>query len=578
VFTKKQQLLSDFSYRRPRRFKEFPLSPIVPLKQSVRARISDLASGLKPHFAAITAAWRTRMFEEFQLDGRAMAALERLTLGTGFALFCQSDFNTYFENLSYFGTRLSKLKVDTRIAHRALELFQAITEPVTAEVFPDQQLEMLAAMEMFSSSAFVTVSGAYYDAQRTESAALLSVLDAELSAGSVSVLLDQVVQITAKTFGATLGAILLRDDADELQVHASFGIGEDVDQALSIPIGHGFTGIIAQTGEPDILPDVEHAQGLLNPHLVSRAKALWGMPLKTPKGKNAPGVPSDTVIGVLIIGFEKPYQWLPTERELLRAIADRSALAIERARTGEALRQREARIAELSGHLLRVQEEERKRISRELHDETGQALMVIRLYLGMLEQAAGTRARAKIRETVGVVDRTIEGIRRIIGKLSPLVLQELGLVAAIRKEAKDFAKTTGVKARVAVSDDVGRLAPECEAAIYRVVQEALHNVAKHAKATTVNIHVAREDQIVHLAIEDDGQGMENSDRWNGRSFGLAGMRERVAMLGGTVEVDSTPGKGTRIDVVVPMDHCGSTDDAIPARPALAAVSGRSESA
>src|ERR1041385_457527 len=153
------------------------------------------------------------------------------------------------------------------------------------------------------------------------------------------------------------------------------------------------------------------------------------MPLKTPKGKNVPGVPSDTVIGVLIIGFGKPYQWLPTERELLRAIADRSALAIERARIGEVLREREARIAELSGHLLRVQEEERKRISRELHDETGQALMVIRLYLGMLE--AGNTARnvkGKIRETVEVVDRTIEGIRRIIGKLSPLVLQELGQI------------------------------------------------------------------------------------------------------------------------------------------------------
>src|ERR1041385_3054819 len=271
------------------------------------------------------------------------------------------------------------------------------------------------------------------------------------------------------------------------------------------------------------------------------------MPLKTPKGKNVPGVPSDTVIGVLIIGFEKPYQWLPTERDLLRAIADRSALAIERARTGEVLREREARIAELSGHLLRVQEEERKRISRELHDETGQALMVIRLYLGMLEQVAGTRARAKIRETVTVVDRTIEGIRRIIGRLSPLVLQELGLVAAIRKEAKDLAKTTGVKARVAVSDDVGRLAPECEAAIYRVVQEALHNVAKHAKANSVNIHMERGEEIVHLIVEDDGQGMTKPVGFTGRSFGLAGMRERISMLGGTVKVSSM--KGDRKSVV-----------------------------
>jgi signal transduction histidine kinase len=549
---------------------------MLPLKDSVRARIAELASGLKPHFGAINAAWRAHMFEEFQLDGRAMAALERLTLGTGFAFFCQTDFNIFVENLSYYGNRLSKLEVDTRIVNRALELFQAMCEPKIAELYADQYLEMLAAMEMFSSAVFVAVSGFYFDNQRSESTALLSALDAELSASSVSALLDQVVRITANTFGAALGAILLRDEADELHVHASCGIDREIDDSLSIPIGRGFTGMIAQTGEPDILADIEHSEGLLNPYLANRAKALWGMPLKTPKGKSAPGVASDMVIGVLIIGFERPYQWLPTERELLRAIADRSALAIERARIGEVLREREARIAELSGHLLRVQEEERKRISRELHDETGQALMVIRLYLGMLEQVSGTRARGKIRETVGVVDRTIEGIRRIIGRLSPLVLQELGLVAAIRKEAKDFAKTTGVKARVAVSDEIGRLAPECEAAIYRVVQEALHNVAKHAKASVVNIQMARAEDIVQLVIEDDGQGMEDSDRWNGRSFGLAGMRERIAMLGGTVEVQSTRGQGTRIEVVVPMEHC-CAPDAVAAGPVPAPLA-RGESA
>src|ERR1043166_9900873 len=95
---------------------------MLPLKDSIRARIVELASGLKPHFAAINAAWRARMFEEFELDGRAMAALERLTLGTGFTISCQADFNNFFENLSYFGTRLSKLQVDTRSEEHTSEL------------------------------------------------------------------------------------------------------------------------------------------------------------------------------------------------------------------------------------------------------------------------------------------------------------------------------------------------------------------------------------------------------------------------------------------------------------------------
>jgi signal transduction histidine kinase len=261
--------------------------------------------------------------------------------------------------------------------------------------------------------------------------------------------------------------------------------------------------------------------------------------------------PEET-IGVLEIGFAVPYRWMPTERELMRAIADRSALAIDRMQMTDALRERESRIAELSAHLLRVQEEERKHISRELHDETGQGLMVTRLYLGMLEANLRSRSsQVKIREALAVVDRTIEGLRRMIARLSPLVLQELGLMAAIRKEAKDLSKNTGVKTRVAVPDDLGRLGPEAETAIYRVVQEALHNVAKHAQAKNVSIQMAREQGSVKLLVEDDGIGFTQKGVSRGRSFGLAGMRERIAALGGTVRLRSSKGRGTRIEVIVP---------------------------
>jgi signal transduction histidine kinase len=341
-----------------------------------------------------------------------------------------------------------------------------------------------------------------------------------------------------------MAAILLRQpDCDGYKLQSSLGIEGLLPDDTQFELGAGFCGSMVATGEPEMVLDVANDPRILHPAIKERATSLWGVPLKSGK----------SVIGAMVVGFARPYEWLPNERDLMRAIADRTVMAIERSEMTEELRSREARIAELSAHLLAVQEDERKRISRELHDETGQSLMVIRLYLGMLEaQLTGRTAKAKIRETVSVVDRTIEGIRRIIARLSPLVLQELGLVAAIRKEAKDLAKATGVKVRVAINEDVGRLAPEIEAAIYRVVQESLHNVAKHAQARSASVQMSRNENSVYLTIEDDGVGMPtrvNSPR--SHSFGLAGIKERIASLDGEVHIHSEKGKGTRLEIMVP---------------------------
>jgi signal transduction histidine kinase len=521
------------------------LSACLVLKESSRALIQETVRALKPYFPEITAAWRARMFEEFQFDGRAMTALERLNLGTGFAIFCQCDFQAFAENLSYFGTRLAKLQVDAGAVARSLELYELFCEPYVAKAFKERRSEIVAALEMFSSAAFVAVSLAYFETQKGASSALLSVLDAELTAPDLSALLRKVLEITASTFGAQLGTILLREpEGDGLRLAAAVGFGSELEEDYSVRPGEGFSGKVAANSEPGLLVlESGESSEELSPILRRHAKSIWAVPLK----KN-----SEEIIGVLEIGFAVPYRWMPTERELMRAMADRSALAIDRMQMTDALRERESRIAELSAHLLRVQEEERKHISRELHDETGQGLMVTRLYLGMLEASLRSRSsQVKIQEALAVVDRTIEGLRRMIARLSPLVLQELGLVAAMRKEAKDLSKSTGVKTRVAVPDDLGRLGPEAETAIYRVVQEALHNVAKHAQAKNVTVQIGREPGAVRLLVEDDGVGFAQKGVSRGRSFGLAGMRERIAALGGSVRVRSGKGRGTRIEVTVP---------------------------
>lgn len=528
------------------------MTAVPPFKESSRELIAEVARALEPYFPDITNRWREQLAAEFGFDGRTLAAVERLTLAAGCSYFCHNDYPGFQENLQYFGTRLSKLQMDTRAVARALELYQSCCEPYIAGLFPEREAEAKAALEMLSSVSFVIVSGAYFDSKTLESSALLRLLDAELASSDLSALLSKVLDITTQTFQASVGIILLRDaEIGALRISSSVGLDVELPEDFRIEMGSGFSGKIAVSGEPGMILDTNADTGSLQPMIRIKAKSLWGVPLKA----------DGETIGVMVIGFPKPYEWLPTERELMRAIGDRTALAIERARMTDALREREQRIAELSGHLLRVQEEERKRISRELHDETGQALMVIRLYLGMMETGVTAKnIRGKIRETVDVVDRTIEGIRRIIGKLSPLVLQELGLVAAVRKEAKDFARNTGVKARVLISEDVGRLAPGTEQAIYRVVQEALHNVAKHAHARNVTVQVERVDELVHVSVEDDGVGIQARSSSRDQSFGLAGIKERIAMLGGISRVISAKGTGTRIEISVPAGEATQVTD------------------
>ena len=203
--------------------------------------------------------------------------------------------------------------------------------------------------------------------------------------------------------------------------------------------------------------------------------------------------------------------------------------------------------------MLRVQEEERKRISRELHDGLGQGLMVLRLHLGT--RAVGSHLaelQSKIQEALRLIDYTIEDLRRIIGRLSPRTLEELGLPAAVRKEARDLSRNTGMRAQLAISTDLRALGHELEIGLYRSLQEALHNIAKHSQAQNFRINLEDSGTSVSLVVEDDGIGFSGKHDSGHRSFGLLGIRERIAALGGRVRIRSAKGSGTRIKIVVPM--------------------------
>lgn len=216
---------------------------------------------------------------------------------------------------------------------------------------------------------------------------------------------------------------------------------------------------------------------------------------------------------------------------------------------------------ELSRQLLLAEEEERKRISRELHDETGQGLMVLRMYLQSLSaQFDNKDAPEKFQEAFELLDRTIEGLRRIIRRLSPRVLEELGLLAAVRREVKEVSRATGIQATVDLPETLARLDHESEIAVYRIVQEALHNIAKHSSAKNLRLEITPSSSSIRIVVEDDGIGFSSRRSQSSQGFGLLGMRERVAALGGNVRIRSLMDKGTRISVTLPMDSENSEDD------------------
>ena len=224
----------------------------------------------------------------------------------------------------------------------------------------------------------------------------------------------------------------------------------------------------------------------------------------------------------------------------------------ERRRAEEALRVSHEQLRQLAHRLDEVREEELTRISREIHDELGHALTALRLDLGWIVpklQRNREPVRRKAGEALALVDDTIDTVRRIASGLRPPVLDDLGLAAAIETLLERFADQTGVQVELrAEGGDVPGIARR---ALYRIVQEALTNVARHARARAVRVRLACSPDLVLLEVADDGVGIPAGRMDNTGSLGLVGMRERAAALGADFTVEGGPGRGTTIRVALP---------------------------
>lgn len=217
-------------------------------------------------------------------------------------------------------------------------------------------------------------------------------------------------------------------------------------------------------------------------------------------------------------------------------------------------RQYQVRLRQMSSHVLTAQEEERTRIARELHDDTAQALTSVLVRLRLLERSAeDKRLRSGLAELRDLTVETLEGVRRLAIDLRPPMLDDLGLEAAIQSHVQDFSRQRQINVNF-TSSGLGRLPPNVELVLYRVVQEALSNVAKHAGASRVETRLSRKGRTLRLLVEDDGCGFDVEVAKGSRQSGLGlfGMEERLALIGGTLRVDSSPGKGTRLSAEVPL--------------------------
>jgi signal transduction histidine kinase len=267
---------------------------------------------------------------------------------------------------------------------------------------------------------------------------------------------------------------------------------------------------------------------------------------------------SDKLIGLAEFGKTGEGIFNPEQVMWAEALAGQAAVAIQNSWLFQQVRSSSERLQSLARKLVEIQENERFHIARELHDEAGQALSSLKLSLGRLEQDPGCppHMRPRLLALKDVADTVLEELHRLAMDLRPIALDHLGLVAALEGFAKNLdCEQLRVKFK-AIGFEGERLPKDTETSLYRIVQEALTNVTRHAQASSVGILLERGEGRVKVFVEDDGIGFTTDlDQSRGR-LGLVGMRERAEMLGGSLIIESTPGEGTSIIVEVPD---GSSD-------------------
>jgi len=516
------------------------------LSDQLREKLEEIAKRLRPRGSQL----EKRFLEALQkgkdqlppLDDRQAAALRAITPGAALrALGEGRPIGEIFEQVEYNGRRLAKMHLPPSAIVDALEQYDHLLAGVLENLIPQQVENLRWVREQLLFCVILTLNNAFYQVREAETKTFYELFRVELESRSLDDLLQRFLGTLAEFSTASRARLyLLNEDASVWSLGATVNRGKGqarTARRASWRVANS-PALRRELGEPRCVTGDDTRNCAPDSVWSGRGVTLWSVPLSS----------GSETWGVLQFLFDKNFEWLPRERELLAAAAERCWMAIEKARLVEGLAAREEQVRQLAEHMLHVEEAERRRISRELHDEAGQSMLCIRLQMEMLETAMPEQMaeqRQKLREVRNMTEHTILEIRRLIAALSPAVLEQLGLGAALRQLVNRFRQVSPARVRLALFR-LGALPKKTEMIVYRLVQECFNNIAKHSNAKSVNLSVKTADGYLKLIVDDNGIGFNVEEALARRdSFGLSGMRERVALLGGSFQVESNPGVSTK---------------------------------
>ncbi len=345
----------------------------------------------------------------------------------------------------------------------------------------------------------------------------------------------------------TSATVLISDADDTFKLPpTSWGVAASLTSSAALPQGQAATVIDLETADS--------SASAFDPFREVGLRVLVIAPL----------VAHDELIGELVLASTDPDVFSASQLDIIRQVADQLAIALQHARLFEEVQQSRERLQGLSHRLIEVQEAERRTIAGELHDEIGQALTIVKMNLQAVQRLSGNiEASARLGESVAIVERALEQVRNLSLDLRPSLLDDLGLVAALRWYVARQARVAGFMVHFK-AEDLGRhLAPTLETTCFRVAQEALTNVVRHARAREVWVQLTWENELC-LTIRDDGSGFDvvaaQACASRGESFGLLGMRERVDIVNGRLTISSSPGAGTLVCACFPPQMVLTADD------------------